>query len=65
MTSKEIESEIVFGTTVIRVEKLNYRRRLLGSQRNPEEVHIWYVEQPSSGFKKKTKGFTVKMNIQA
>ena len=40
MASKEIGKKTVFGITLDQVEKLNNCRGLLGSQRNPEEVHI-------------------------
>ena len=53
MPSKEIELEMVFDAAMIWVEKLNYRRRFLGNQWNPEEVHILHKEQSLSGFKRK------------
>jgi len=40
MESKEIGTEMIFGTILNQAEKLNNYRGLPGSQRNLEEFHI-------------------------
>ena len=65
MALKKIGSEIIFGTTMIWAEKLNYHRGLPRSQQNPKVVHIWYEEQPFSGFGKKQKGLWSKRRFKS